>query len=161
MIERLLPPAILVATLGSGLIAGTFFAFSNFVMPALARVTTGAGLASMQSINVVVLNPLFLGVFVGTAGVSLALGIAAILRWGQPGSPYILAGALLYVLGCFAVTMAYNVPLNEALATIDPDAADASARWTDYIARWSLGNHVRTLASLAAGVLFTLGLRAQ
>ncbi len=73
MSDRLLATGTLTAVLGSGLIAGTFFAFSSFVMPALARLPAAQGIASMQSINVVVINPLFLGVFVGTAGVSLAL----------------------------------------------------------------------------------------
>jgi uncharacterized membrane protein len=45
-----------VAALGSGLVAGIFFAFSNFVMKALARVSPAQGIAAMQSINVVVLN---------------------------------------------------------------------------------------------------------
>lgn len=60
------------AALGSGLIAGVFFAFSNFVMKALSRVPSAEGLAAMQSINVMVLNPLFLGVFMGTAALCAA-----------------------------------------------------------------------------------------
>lgn len=160
MADRLLPLATLIAAVGSGLIAGTFFAFSNFVMPALARVAPPSGLVSMQSINVVVLNPVFLGIFVGTAGVSLALGVASVLRWGQPGSAFLLAGALLYVAGCFLVTMVYNVPLNDSMAAIDPHAAEAAGRWSDYVARWSVGNHIRTLASFLAMILFMLGNRA-
>ena len=49
--------AIVIALLGSALIAGIFFAFSSFVMKALARVPSAEGIAAMQSINVVVLNP--------------------------------------------------------------------------------------------------------
>ena len=40
-----------IAALGSGLVAGIFFAFSNFVMKALARVPPAQGVAAMQSIN--------------------------------------------------------------------------------------------------------------
>ncbi|WP_010496926.1 hypothetical protein [Paenibacillus elgii] len=47
------------SALGSGLIAGLFFAFSTFVMSALARLPAEQGIAAMQSINVTVLNPLF------------------------------------------------------------------------------------------------------
>lgn len=43
-----------VAALGSGLVAGIFFAFSNFVMKALARVPPAQGIGAMQSINVAV-----------------------------------------------------------------------------------------------------------
>jgi uncharacterized membrane protein len=62
---------VLVITLlcitGSALIAGTFFAFSTFVMRALAKLPAREGIGAMQSINLVVINPLFLGAFIGTA----------------------------------------------------------------------------------------------
>jgi len=41
----------LVSALGCGLIAGVFFAFSAFVMKALARLPPAQGIAAMQSIN--------------------------------------------------------------------------------------------------------------
>jgi uncharacterized membrane protein len=64
---------IVVSALGSGLVGGIFFAFSNFVMKALARVPPAQGVAAMQSINVVVLNRWFFAVFFGTAVCCLAL----------------------------------------------------------------------------------------
>ena len=57
------------AALGTGLMAGFFFAFSDTVMGALRRLPQAAGISAMQSINVVVLNPLFFAVFFGTAAV--------------------------------------------------------------------------------------------
>ena len=56
-----------LALLGSALIGGVFFAFSSFIMKALARVPSSEGIAVMQSINVVVINPSFIGAFMGTA----------------------------------------------------------------------------------------------
>ena len=50
------------AARGSGVVGGVFFAFSSFVMAALARRPAHEGIAAMQSINVVVLNRSFLGV---------------------------------------------------------------------------------------------------
>ena len=64
----------------SGLVAGIFFAFSNFVMKALARVSPGQGIAAMQSINVVVLNRWFFAVFLGTAGCCLVLAVSSLIR---------------------------------------------------------------------------------
>jgi len=58
--------SVVMALLGSSLIAGVFFAFSSFLMKALARIPTHQGIAAMQSINVVVINPTFLGTFMGT-----------------------------------------------------------------------------------------------
>ena len=66
MIERLLFALTLVSALGCGLVAGVLFAFSSFVMNALARLPAAQGIAAMQSINVVVINPLFITAFLGT-----------------------------------------------------------------------------------------------
>ena len=50
---------IFFAVLGSGLVAGIFFAFSSFVMRALGRLPYQQGSAAMKAINVTVINPLF------------------------------------------------------------------------------------------------------
>ena len=60
------------ALLGAALIGGVFFAFSSFVMKALSRVPSAESIAAIQPINVVVINPSFLGSFIGTAMLSLA-----------------------------------------------------------------------------------------
>jgi uncharacterized membrane protein len=73
----------LLAGLGSGLMAGFFFAFSVCVMKALAKLPPAQGIAAMRSINVVVINPVFLTVFFGT-GVACALGIFRALTWRRP-----------------------------------------------------------------------------
>ena len=90
--------AIVIALLGSALIGGIFFAFSSFVMKALARVPSAEGIAAMQSINVVVLNPSFLGVFMGTAAISLLVAVLAMTSWETPSALWIVAGALLYLI---------------------------------------------------------------
>ena len=151
----------LLAALGSGLIAGAFFAFSTFVMKALARLQPPQGIAAMNSINVVVINPWFLGVFVGTALACLVLAVSALLTWHKPGTGYLLAGGLLYIAGTFLVTMVFNVPRNDALAAVDPASAEGARLWTDYLSSWTAWNHVRTAAALAAAALLTLGLCAS
>ncbi|MGD9741821.1 MAG: hypothetical protein AB7V53_04220, partial [Dongiaceae bacterium] len=60
--ETLLPVLTFLSALGAGLIAGLFFAFSSFVMAALARLPADQGVAAMQSINTAVLNPVFFAV---------------------------------------------------------------------------------------------------
>lgn len=155
MVDELLFPVTLFAALGCGLIAGVFFAFSNFVMKALERTE---GMAAMQSINVLVLNPLFLGIFVGTAIACGALGIHSLLRWQSPGSVYRLAGSLPYLIGTFGVTVAFNVPLNNTLASVDASKAEAVQAWRSYVVSWTKWNHVRTIAALAAAAAFTMAL---
>jgi len=150
----------LVAALGCGLIAGVFFAFSSFVMRALGRLPPAEGMAAMQSINVVVLNPVFLGVFMGTAVSCLAAVVLALLRWREPGSAWLLAGGLLYLVGTFLVTIAFNVPRNDALAAVAATAPEAGPLWAGYLVSWTAWNHVRTAAALAALASFLFALRS-
>ena len=92
-----------LALLGSAIVGGIlFFAFSSFVMKALERVPSSEGIAAMQSINVVVINPSFLGVFMGTALLSLGMGGLALAAWDHPSAPFLLAGAILYLVGTFS-----------------------------------------------------------
>ena len=148
----------LASALGSGLMAGVFFAFSTFVMRALSRLPANQGIAAMQSINVAVINPVFLGVFLGTAVACAIAIIEALLHWSAPGSACLLAGGALYVVGTFLVTMLFNVPLNDALAKVTPEDPDGPGRWSFYLRRWTAWNHVRTLAALAATGLFAIAL---
>lgn len=147
-----------IAALGAGIIGGVFFAFSNFVMKALSRLQNPQGVAAMQSINVVVLNRWFLGVFLGTALLSAIACAVAVAWWDSPRAPALLAGGVLYLLGCFAVTIICNVPRNEALAAIPPDDMRVEEAWPRYVAEWNRWNHVRTAASLAAAAAFMLAL---
>ncbi len=156
--DHLLFALKLVSALGCGLIAGAFFAFSTFVMNALARLPPPPGIVAMQSINVAVINPWFMGVFLGTALACLVLAVSSLLRWPQPGAAYLLAGSLLYIIGTFLVTVVFNVPLNDALANLDPATPESATFWAGYVKQWTVWNHVRTVAALAAAAAFTLAL---
>lgn len=159
MIERAHFTLTLFSALGSGLMAGLFFAFSAFVMTALGRVAPPAGIAVMQSINIAILNPWFAVVFFGTSATSLILAAAALFGTWASGTAYLLAGSLLYLAGSPAVTLAFNVPLNNALAAVDPGSAEGAALWTRYLSTWTAWNHVRTVACLAATASFIVALR--
>lgn len=150
----LLPAA---AALGAGLIAGVFFAFANFVLRALAELPAPAGLAAMQTINRTVLNPAFLGVFVGTAALGIA---AAVCCWPGAGRWPAVVGAAAYGIGTLLVTGRANVPRNEALAPLDPTAAASVAPWRRYVREWSRWNHVRTAAAAVAAAAFTIAAAA-
>ncbi len=147
---------ILLAAIGSGLVAGIFFAFSTFVMSALGRLAPEQGIAAMQTINITVINPWFLGVFMGTALGSVVLAVAGCLNWGEAGALYLVLGGVLYFVGCFLVTVVFNVPLNNALAEVDPASEEGASVWTGYLSTWTMWNHVRTAAPLAAMVFFVL-----
>jgi uncharacterized membrane protein len=148
----------LFSALGCGLIAGVFFAFSTFVMKALAQQPAAQGIAAMQSINITVINPWFMTAFMGTGLACVVLAIASLLKWAQPGALYLLIGSLLYVIGTFLVTIAFNVPLNDALAAVKPDSAEGATLWSNYLVSWTFWNHVRTVAALAAAAVLTVSL---
>ncbi|MFP4538767.1 MAG: DUF1772 domain-containing protein [Dichotomicrobium sp.] len=152
---------VIVAGLGSGLMAGLYFAFSVAVMGALARLPAADGTAAMQSINTVILNPLFLGVFFGTGVICVVLGLAALADPGAPGALTLLAACLLYLVGNIAVTIVANVPLNNALAGADPDSAEGGRVWSRYLTVWTRWNHVRAVACLAATALFMAWLHVR
>lgn len=129
-----------VAATGCGLVAGLLFVFSAGVLTALGRLPGDDGAAAMRAVNAAVLNPLFLGVFVGTAVVCAVLVVAVAVV----GGPVTAAVAgVLYLVGVLGVTVAVNVPLNEALAARRVD-------WADYLRRWGRWNHARTAAATAA-----------
>ena len=148
----------LCAALGCGLMAGVFFAFSTFIMRALARLQPARGIEAMQSINRTVINPWFLGVFLGTAAVCILLAGTALWKWQQPGAIYLLAGSLLYLIGTVLVTRVFNVPMNNALDSVDPASNDASGQWANYLAKWTAWNHVRTTAAFLGAASLMLAL---
>lgn len=146
------------ALLGSALIAGVFFSFSSFVMKALARLPGSGGIAAMQSINVVVINPSFLGVFIGTTVVSLGMAGFALVHLTEPSALFFLGGAVFYLAGTFLVTVFGNVPLNHQLAAVPATGAAGYDVWRHYLDRWIRWNHIRTLAAIGAVLLYLMGL---
>jgi uncharacterized membrane protein len=156
--DRLLTASTLLAALGSGLIAGAFFAFAAFVLTALARLPARSGIAAMQSLIVAIKSRLFLTVFFGTAALAALLGIAAPLRWSEPGALYLLIGSLLYLNGPFGVTLLKNLPLNNKLAAMKPENAESGRFWNAFRASWGMWNHARWLGALGASAAFILAL---
>jgi len=147
---------LVLATLGAALMAGTFFIFSVAVMPALRRLDAARAAAAMNSINATILNPVFLGAFLGTAVLGVVLVVAAFARTGDLARPWLIAGGLLYVLGVFGVTVFFNVPLNEQLARSAADAPGLGATWASYEPPWTRWNHVRTVASIGATLAWVM-----
>jgi uncharacterized membrane protein len=126
-------------------------------MGALGRIQPAEGIAAMQSINRVILNPLFLTIFLATPAACALVILSSLWRWSEPGAAWLIAGSAVYIVGTFLVTMVFNVPMNNALDAVQPTTAEAGALWTRYLAGWTAWNHVRTTTSLAAAALLTIG----
>jgi uncharacterized membrane protein len=151
-------PVILGAVCGCGLMAGLFFVFSVAIMKALGTLPPEKGMTAMQSINVAILNPVFMLVFMGTAALCAATFVLALLHWQSPGARHLLAGSLLYLIGGLLVTVVANVPMNDALAAARPGTPEAARLWASYLTGWTLWNHVRTVACLGATASYALAL---
>jgi uncharacterized membrane protein len=150
----------LAAVVGAGLVGGVFFAFSNFVMRALERLSPSEGAAAMQSINITVITPTFMTALFGMGVVSLVL-----IGWGladldEPYAGWLIAGGAIYLIGEIVTTLGYHVPRNNALARVDPQSEEGARVWRTYLVEWTRMNHVRTVAGLAAAGLFAVALQA-
>ncbi|WP_409363613.1 DUF1772 domain-containing protein [Bradyrhizobium sp. AUGA SZCCT0431] len=154
MLQSVIIGLLWFSAIGCGLLAGLYFAFSTFIMTALGRIGQVAGITAMNAINAVIVQSLFMPLFLGTTLASLLLAVAGLLRWGEPGAAAMLAGGVLYVIGMFVCTAFFNVPLNNALAAVDPASTEAAPLWARYLTDWTLWNHVRTISSTLACALF-------
>ncbi len=147
---------LLVAGVGSLLVSGVLLAFSSFVMAGFARIPASAGITAMQSINITVVNPLFMGLFMGMGAVSIAVLVMNFRANGFEVSMSNVAAAV-YLLGVLGVTFVANVPMNDALAGMDANTPATADYWKTYVSSWTTWNHVRTAAALVAGVMFVVG----
>lgn len=150
------PIMLFAGAISSALVAGIFYAFSSFVMPALGRLPDEQGRGAMNAINVAVYTPSFMILFMGTALLSAVLAVWSLFSIGNLPSQLVLAASLLYLVGCFGVTIAFNVPLNSQLATADAGSGDAL--WRRFLRDWTIWNTVRTVAAGLASALFILAL---
>ncbi len=158
MIHQAIVVATFAAAIGCGLVAGIFYAFSSFVMGALGRIPPEQGITAMQSINVAVINRSFFLAFFGTAALCGALLVGAGFWWSAPAGKLLLLASVIYLVGTIGVTMFCNVPLNNALAAVQPATAEAATLWSHYLDRWTMWNTVRTVAPTVSMALFIAAL---
>ncbi|MEU3511453.1 anthrone oxygenase family protein [Streptomyces longwoodensis] len=133
---------LLAGTVAAGLVAGTYYAFACAVMPALARADDRTYVEVMRAVDDVIQNPVFFTAFFGAP---LLTGVAAWRLRRTEGRGWVRAGFLACALA-FLVTVACNVPLNDALA--HPGAPHTlRERFEDPWVAWNL---LRTVVSTVA-----------
>ncbi|UJP10149.1 DUF1772 domain-containing protein [Microbacterium sp. KUDC0406] len=145
----------ILAVIGLVLLAlggGTFWSFSTGVMPGLGRTDADTFVSAMTSINRAVVNPLFLlPIFLPP----VPLVWAGLISSEAPRGWLLIAAGVVFLLGAIVVTIAGNVPLNNAL---ESSTATAAASRTAFERRWNVLNGVRSAASFGALVLAALAL---
>jgi uncharacterized membrane protein len=153
--------ALIAATMTTGAMAGIFALYSHTVMPGLGRTDDRTFVGAFQAMDNAILNVWFMaGGFLGALAFTVAA--AGLLLGGDVGGvlPWVVAALVLYLV-VVVVTMAVNVPLNNAIkAAGDPDAiADLAGVRTRFgEARWTRWNHLRTVLCTASFGLLTWAL---
>ena len=151
-----------IAALFSAAAGGMMYVFSTFVMRGLDRIGPVDAITAMRGINAEAnSNPVFLlGYFAATI-LALVVGVIAVIQLQQPGSWWVLVGAVFAILSA-VITMVFNVPLNNHLDTVNPvglSAADAAREWQAYFSPWTAWNHARTVTSFIGAALLLFGIR--
>lgn len=137
-------------TIGSGLLAGVFFAFSAFVMSGLQRLPDSDGTAAMRSVNVTAQRaPLMMALF-GVSALCCVMIVRALATRSQPGAAWLLVGSILTIIGALGITAAINVPLNNRLEA-------GTVTWSRFLAGWDPANHARTILCLAGCAVLLVG----
>lgn len=154
---RMTHAATVLAAVGTGVMAGVFFAFSTSVMKALAKLPAPQAIGAMQAMNVAIVNPLFVLLLLGSTLSCLGLLVSAPFA-GLPHTGLRVAGSLVFLIGAIGVTAVVNIGMNNALAVVDANSAAGAHTWADYLSRWTLFNHVRTACSVLATIVLVLAL---
>ncbi len=147
VLETLRSPVLLAATVAAGLQAGTYYAWATGVMPGLARGDDRSFVATMQNINVAIVNPAFMLSFLGAP----LLAGAAILTSSSSTRAWVITGTA-FAVGTIAITAAGNIPLNSALDSAGSveRIADLAAVRSDFESTWASWNIARALTSTAS-----------
>ncbi|NNJ74916.1 MAG: DUF1772 domain-containing protein [Anderseniella sp.] len=159
MTDDLILIACAAAVVACGLIAGVFLAFSDFVMKSLFAAGPASGIETMQLINRKVYGSVFMALLIAMLVISVALVPYAVVYITSPAVTWIVSGCVLYVIGVFMVTVAFNVPMNQRLDAMNHESTETASYWTVYASSWTLWNHVRTIASIGSVVCFLIAIR--
>ncbi|KII11499.1 hypothetical protein OO25_20875 [Phaeobacter sp. S60] len=139
-------------------IGGVFLAFADFIMRSLVRTSGHGGVEAMQVINREVFRWVFMALFLGMAAVSLVIAAYGAFALTDTAGTLIMLAGLCYLVGCFGVTVFFNVPMNETLAVMETSDAQTRTYWLDiYVPRWTFWNWVRTTACAVSAALLLFG----
>ncbi|AWI25308.1 anthrone oxygenase family protein [Flavobacterium pallidum] len=144
---------LIPALLCTALISGLYYAYSCSVNPGLGRLPDAEYLSAMQSINRAIVNGLFFASFFGTL---VFLGLTTFAHYNTQKFVWLLAAAVIYIIGSFGVTISGNVPLNDAL-----DAFHISSASADEIRQmrmhfenpWNFYHRIRSIATFVSLIM--------
>ncbi len=148
--------ALVVLAMATGLLAGVFLTFSDFVMKSVLAAKPAAGTEAMQIINRKVYNSIFMVLFLAMIPVSAGLAIFAGYYTDGPLATVLIIAGLLYFFGVFVVTVIGNVPMNNVLEALPLGGDGAQAYWPEYVKGWVLWNHLRWVTALGSSIAYVI-----
>lgn len=142
---------VIGATIPTGLIAGLFYAYACSVMIALGHLDDRTFVDVMNRINVDIINPWFMVIFLGSGLLSIVALVANLGSDHRRVLVWLVAATVLNI-AALIVTMALNVPLNDQLATVTdaPSAAELAGLREHFEGSWVRWNIVRSVGHTGA-----------
>lgn len=140
----------------TGLMSGLWYGWAASVIPGTRRVPDATYIATMQNINKAIINPAFIVPFMG---IPVVVGGAAWMQFragNERRGRLLAAAAAIYAVGVLGVTIAGNVPLNDALEAFDLSGSSEQAiatRRQTYEAPWNRWHYLRTAANIVSFAL--------
>ncbi|WP_257668956.1 anthrone oxygenase family protein [Parapedobacter tibetensis] len=145
----------------TGLLAGLFYGYQCSVINGLGRLNDKAYLLAFRSINKAILNPVFFLSFMGSLFI-LAISTFVFYKTGDTQIlPYVVTSLIIYAIGVFGITVAFNVPLNESLASSDINTLSANQlkeMRLQFEGTWNKWHLIRTIASIASFICLIIPL---
>lgn len=144
------------AILLSGLMAGVFFTWSNAVKPGIGKLSDLEYLRALQSMNRVILNKAFIGIFLGSI---IAVALVPVFHFKLfPNNIFwmFILALVTYWVGVFGTTVFGNIPLNEILDKVNLESInleEITALRTRIEVKWNKLNLIRSISS---GITFVL-----
>ena len=137
------------ATLTMGLIAGAFALYAHTIMPGLRKTDDRTFVAAFGQMDRAIINPWFMiTAFLGALAFTIG---ATVANRGTTAMIWIIAALVLYCVA-FVITIAVNVPLNDAIqAAGDPahiDVTQVRAQFNE--SSWAAWNMIRGLLTTGA-----------
>lgn len=149
MTQTFTRPLLLLSLLLCGALFGFFYAWVCSTMWGLDQADPRIAIAAMQAMNASVRNAIFAPAFFGTPVVLAVTTVVLYLASQQTAALWCLSATVLVTFPGVVLTMAINVPMNEALGALEvPTNIDAAqAIWQAYSPDWQFWNQARTMAT--------------
>lgn len=152
---------LVAAGVTAGLHAGLLYDFSVDIVPSMRKLKPKAHIEMFHAIDKTITNPVF---FISFFGPMIFIPLAAFLLRDTPQFSWLVAAALVQIIGCNGVTMAVHLPLNAELAKVDTDKisdSEAEKIRQDFQgpgSKWNRWHTIRTLAGTTATALLFIAL---